>query len=80
MWGVLLAPYSWMVVGPDTSTSEKQVKGNPVRSDGGLLRQEVELLVGPDGVKARAADAMRRDKLSLDDGSPKGESDRSYSL
>ena len=47
----------------DEAPHELRVTGNPMRGDGTLLTELVELLIGPDGVKVRIAGQARRDKL-----------------
>jgi hypothetical protein len=47
----------------DEAPHELRVTGNPVRTDGTLLTELIELLIGPDGVKVRIASQIRRDKL-----------------
>ena len=47
----------------DEPPHELRVTGNPVRTDGTLLTELVELLIGPEGVKVRMAGQIRRDKL-----------------
>lgn len=40
-----------------------KVTGNPLRADGGVSAEQVDLLVGPDGIKVRMPDAPKRDQL-----------------
>jgi len=47
----------------DEPPHELRVTGNPIRTDGTLLTEQIELLIGPDGVKVRIASQVRRDKL-----------------
>jgi len=47
----------------DEAPHELRVTGNPVRTDGTLLTELIELLIGPDGVKVRIASQVRREKL-----------------
>jgi len=47
----------------DKPPHELRVSGNPLRSDGTLLTERVELLIGPDGIKVSIADAARRERL-----------------
>jgi hypothetical protein len=47
----------------DKPPHELRVSGNPVRADGTLLTERVELLIGPDGIKVSIADAARRERL-----------------
>jgi hypothetical protein len=47
----------------DKPPHELRVSGNPVRVDGTLLTERVELLIGPDGIKVSIADAARRERL-----------------
>jgi hypothetical protein len=47
----------------DKPPHELRISGNPVRADGTLLTERVELLIGPDGIKVSLADAARRERL-----------------
>jgi hypothetical protein len=47
----------------DEAPHELRVTGNPVRADGTLLTEKVELLIGAEGIKVRIAGAARRDRL-----------------
>jgi hypothetical protein len=47
----------------DEPDYELRVAGNPVRSDGTTLTEQIELLVAPDGIKLRVKDAVRREQL-----------------
>jgi hypothetical protein len=47
----------------DETDYELRVSGNPVRSDGTTLSEQIDLLVGPDGIKVRVKDAARREQL-----------------
>jgi len=47
----------------DKPPHELRVSGNPVRADGTLLTERVELLIGRDGIKVSLADAARRERL-----------------
>jgi hypothetical protein len=47
----------------DKPPHELRVSGNPVRADGTLLTERVELLIGPEGIKVSLADAARRERL-----------------
>jgi hypothetical protein len=47
----------------DKPPHELRVSGNPIRTDGTLLTEQVELLIGPDGIKVSIANAARRERL-----------------
>ncbi len=47
----------------DDGDYELRVTGNPVRPDGSILSDRVELMVAPDGIKVRLADGSRRERL-----------------
>lgn len=47
----------------DEPPHELRVTGNPIRGDGTLVTELIELLIGPDGVKVRIAGRARREKL-----------------
>jgi hypothetical protein len=47
----------------DEGEYDLKVTGNPVRHDGGVSADRIDLLVGPDGVKLRRPEAPKRDQL-----------------
>jgi hypothetical protein len=47
----------------DKPPHELQVSGNPMRTDGTLLSERIELLIGPEGIKVSMANAARRERL-----------------
>jgi hypothetical protein len=47
----------------DEDDYDLKVTGNPVRQDGSVLGDRIDLLVGPEGVKVRMPDTPKRDQL-----------------
>jgi hypothetical protein len=47
----------------DDAEYDLKVTGNPVRADGSVGSDRIDLLVGPEGVKVRVPDAPKRDQL-----------------
>jgi hypothetical protein len=47
----------------DKPPHELRVSGNPLRADGTLLTERVELLIGPEGIKVSIPNAARRERL-----------------